>query len=1080
MPGTKSILAHLVLLCAFAGAAPAHADRDAGFQFDTSGQLLTEALKQYAQTTNQSLIFTEDLVAGVKANVLKGTYTAETALEKLLQGTGLVAVRNSAGALQIRQVAEQKASASAPAPGTSAPDAGLRIVRVDTLTGPQPDSAAPAKPLESKDDSYRGVPEMLVKGQRSSNTDIRRTEDDVQPYVVFDAEDIRNSMASDLDTFLKTRLPMNQTYEAESQSISLADRGGQSSINLRGLGADETLILVNGRRMPSVTNGLEFFQPDINGIPLSSVERIEVLPSTAGGIYGGGATGGVVNIILKRDYRGAEVAGTFDGTMAGGGARRRLDASAGFTLENGRTSIMLTGSYQESDPLLVGDREELFRPARQLFYSNNRAGVYAGFYPPPGYTTNIKSASGADLVLKSTGQSLGSPVASVPVGYAGPASDGGAAFMGTAGTYNIDLPDTAIYGTRNAVLSNPTVRAANVSLRREFTDRVEAFVDLSHYDNESRSRFAREATQYTLPDSAANPFTEAVRLRVPLAGLDFGSMLTSVSETQQIGGGLIVRLPRSWSVQAEYAWSRSRGGADYSADQITSDGKAAMIDGRLDPLRDVNARPLDFSPYYFTPDPNVGSSFNTVLKDTTLRLAGPVWALPGGPVVLSALAENREQMTSDSVQTRHNAPDVPTHEYRPPAGSTTDSFYIETTAPLVSASNARPGIRGLDLQASYRHDSTETRHRDYQAYLVNVPSPDGPFPDVPTRRRTDKASQYTLGLRYRPTADLTLRASFGEGILAPGLQQLAPLNLTPSVFLRNFLNDPKRGNEALSSWMGWTIAGSFDLVPEQSRSWSAGMILTPEFLQGFRLSVDYTLITKTDEIGSISYGTMVELEDQGFADRITRGPLTPEDAALGFTVGPIIAIDSGNINIARTELEAFDIQADYTWETAYGVFTANLVATYQPHYKQQLMSSLPESELVGYTDGPLKWRGNGGVNWRRGPWMAGWNMQYYDEYFVYGSSYSQSSRDAYVLGQGSSIIPSQTYHDMFARYRFDDTNLRRAGWLANSEVLVSVQNVFDDVLPLLATTGLEYSGYSLYGDPRLRRYSISFTKRFGL
>ena len=89
-----------------------------------------------------------------------------------------------------------------------------------------------------------------------------------------------------------------------AQALSTAQSPGApntySAINLRGLGTDETLILVDGRRMPGISLSGERLQPDINGIPLAAVERIEVLPSTAGGIYGGSAVGGVVNVIDTR------------------------------------------------------------------------------------------------------------------------------------------------------------------------------------------------------------------------------------------------------------------------------------------------------------------------------------------------------------------------------------------------------------------------------------------------------------------------------------------------------------------------------------------------------------------------------------------------------------------------------------------------------------------------------------------------------------------------------------------------------------------------------------------------------------
>ncbi|WP_340054746.1 TonB-dependent receptor plug domain-containing protein, partial [Pseudomonas sp. JAI120] len=151
---------------------------------------------------------------------------------------------------------------------------------------------------------------------------------------------------------------LRQRLTAATSGASASQLGGRtgnaSSINLRGLGADETLILVDGRRLAGFSVAGSLAQPDINGIPLSSVERIEVLPTSASGIYGGGATGGVINIILRRDYQGLEAKATYDGTFDGGGARKSIDLSGGFPLEGGKTRVMLSGAWSQSDPLLNG------------------------------------------------------------------------------------------------------------------------------------------------------------------------------------------------------------------------------------------------------------------------------------------------------------------------------------------------------------------------------------------------------------------------------------------------------------------------------------------------------------------------------------------------------------------------------------------------------------------------------------------------------------------------------------------------------------------------------------------------------
>src|SRR5262249_47516946 len=139
----------------------------------------------------------------------------------------------------------------------------------------------------------KGIPEILVKGSKNLNMDIQRTANDPQPWVVFDREEIQQSGAAEIQEFLKTRLTMDTNQQSANQSPANIP-GNVSTIKRGGLGSSQTLVLVDGRRVPTLiaANGTTPSQADLNGIALAAVERIEVLPSTASGIYGGGATGG--------------------------------------------------------------------------------------------------------------------------------------------------------------------------------------------------------------------------------------------------------------------------------------------------------------------------------------------------------------------------------------------------------------------------------------------------------------------------------------------------------------------------------------------------------------------------------------------------------------------------------------------------------------------------------------------------------------------------------------------------------------------------------------------------------------------
>src|SRR5690606_5926377 len=146
----------------------------------------------------------------------------------------------------------------------------------------------------------------------TNNLDLTRTEDDALPFLVFDAKDIQLSGAPDLQRFLQDSLPQNFNAEllgalnGDGVSVAAGNGGNPAGgmVDMRGWGANETVFLLNGVRMPKAYTGVmldnDRAAPDLRGIPLASIERIEILSSAGSAIYGTGATGGIINIITRR------------------------------------------------------------------------------------------------------------------------------------------------------------------------------------------------------------------------------------------------------------------------------------------------------------------------------------------------------------------------------------------------------------------------------------------------------------------------------------------------------------------------------------------------------------------------------------------------------------------------------------------------------------------------------------------------------------------------------------------------------------------------------------------------------------
>ncbi len=1047
--------------------------------FDLPAQPLATSLRAVANQSSTNVLFDQKLVDGLQAPALKAQLTPREAIARLLAGTGVVyefvnehtvVLASSSQALEVQKDQAQKTGGVVPPVRSGGNGAALQLARAEEKN----ETATTRQSVETDEmnTGEKGIPEMLIRGRRTSNTDIQRTEDDIQPYVVFKSEDIERSGASNLGDFFKTRLPMN-TVQATNAQQPGSSFGNQSQVNLRGLGTSQTLILVNGRRMPNIsatsitTTG--FVQPDINGIPIATVERIEVLPSTASGIYGGGATGGVINIILKRDYSGVELLGTYDNTFQSDYAQRRLDGSAGFSLEGGKTSIQLSASYSDSNRLLGGERDFTGR-ALALQLGNNPDVLNSLFFPPRGRTSNILSAFGEDLVFAGSGVSLGSPITHVPEGYAGVDTDGGAALALNAGSYNFDQAED-VQGTRSSRMADPMIESFAVSLRRELGSRVEAFVDLAAFNNKSTALIAGLPVVAVIePGSPNNPFTDPIVVNFPSPGFERDAVSDSL--TRQAAGGLIFRLPHRWTAHTEYSWSRSRFKSASYNPAISTAGLDALDSGMLDVVRDLNLYPLDYSPYAFNSPTQFFGPADTVLQDATVRVAGPTVELPGGPLNLSALVEYREEEARDFVrETNFSGGPASAFTYQPSRVQKVRSAYVEATAPFISARNALPMAQSLEVQLSVRRDEYETVVPATSG--IPIPSRDAQPAQVGLITNDVASTDFTVGLRFSPVESLALRASFGTGFLPPSIAQLFP-SVAPATSI--FVADPKREKVRRGYFpVHVTRGGNPDLTPEESESWSAGAVFTPATLPALRVSLDYTRIEKTDEIGSFLFQEILDNEDF-LPGRVTRAELTQEDIDAGFEAGAILAVNSTSANIASTELEAFDLQTDYNWTTRAGIFSLYALATYQPHLKRRILSTSDLIDRAGFIDGLVKWRGNAGLTLERQAWTFGWSAQYYDSYKVYESNAPDSAISDLVLSQGAPNIPGQTYHDLFVRYRIGAASFAR-GLFSDTEIMFNIQNVFDKVPPIIATDVAD-SGYSLYGDPRLRRYSLSLTRRF--
>ncbi len=222
---------------------------------------------------------------------------------------------------------------------------------------------------EQAQDSEKEIEKIVVTGSQIKGVDL----EGMQPMVVLSAKDIKGSGASSVSELMmqltQTRGGEGSFTTSESGATSTSTPAGQAAASLRGLGPSSTLTLINGRRIAasSFASGTQNFV-DVNSIPLAAIERIEVLANGASAIYGADAVAGVINYILKKDYQGAEVNGSYGNSFAGSNdSKYDINLVWGGELAGGNLTVF--ADYFNRDALSAQDRSYTRNPVLESNYS---------------------------------------------------------------------------------------------------------------------------------------------------------------------------------------------------------------------------------------------------------------------------------------------------------------------------------------------------------------------------------------------------------------------------------------------------------------------------------------------------------------------------------------------------------------------------------------------------------------------------------------------------------------------------------------------------------------------------------------
>jgi len=1081
----------LVAACAALAIVPGAAQaqqRPQAVSYNIPAQDLGTALTELARQSNREIYFPADLARGKRAPRLSGKMTFEDALRRLLKDTNLRYRVNSSGSV---------------------------VIEFAARTGKQGGAGeADVTATEGQDAEGRATtPDILVTGKKdwNLNLDIERTADDAQPYVVFSRQDIQRSGATSLEDFFRNNLGADNTVANSTQL-----RQSQSVINLRGLGAVNTLILVDGRRYAQANVGSGVFtQSSINGIALDAIERIEILASSASGIYGSSAVGGVINIIMRRNFHGIEATAYYGNASRLDSGEKRLSLNGSFPLEGGRTRISFTGSWQQTDGLYEGDRDYIAR-GRALLLANNPNYVSTLTSPIMGATPNILNVSNSNLILKPIygGASLGSRSTFVPAGYRGIIVDGVAPLVANAGKQNLDIgPTTAGAGAGfgNGGLSTlimPTKSYnASLTVRRDFNKWLNLYGEFGYSHYVTNQLLNPAANTYQLPSSSVdNPFTTAIRIALPVSA---GNVLTAVSSTNKRAlAGAIVKLPYGWQAAIDLTWNWNNFGGSRALPGRDLATITGMQTGTLSVLKDVNQYPVPFT-YLDQPSSGTLRPSSSTSRSYTLKLSGPLPLLRlwGGKPTLTVQLERDKQNQGEYASFNNIADGTSSITYSPPRSQQTDSAYGEIRFPIIGRDNHVPLIRELEFQLAGRYDrytgvGANTLLQCYPALDVAPPGPlpasayDAPCPQAgaaPAVFATTRnhSINKTYALRWAVSQDIAFRGSYSTGYLPPFLNQVVANDPGTGLLAGKTLinvTDPRRGNEPIGGDIlpGFGIlalpaltGGNPNVDPQRSKSLAFGTIVTPRFLPGLRLSVDWSRITQRNlyfspaQILGGAGGVATTDQQQAFNDflayhpeRFTRSTDPSTFGAYG--VGPIISADITTANYSLVRSEALDFAASYDTSLGTGHLTIQGAVTWLRDLTSQITPKSVPIQSAGVVSasfssalggaGGVAWKGNGSIIYSNEHWSLGLKGRYFGAYWL------NNAHSVEPL-QGSAKIGAQAYFDIFGTFRI----------LPKTELRGGVNNVFDRSPPINTLGSLFYS---FYGDPRRANFYLSVNQKF--
>jgi iron complex outermembrane receptor protein len=951
--------------------------------FDVPAQGAASGVAAFARQADVQLLISAADAAGRRTNAVRGAYPVAQGLGLLLAGTGLSAQPTGASTWTV-------------------------------VRDPQPGLAA----APSADPADTEVSQLVVTGSL-----IRGAPPVGAHLTVLSEKDLRQSGRATLQEVMQT-VPQNFSGPTSEATPLTGQAGGTgsgftfgTSLNLRGVGGDGTLTLLNGRRLAPSGYG-DFV--DVSIIPLSAISRVEVLADGASATYGSDALAGVVNVIFNKRFEGAQTLVRYG--VADDLDERRFSQLLGASWSGGH----VTAGYEYYKRGGLKDTDRSFTA-----------------------TSDLRPWGGRDSRLPY----------SVPGNITGPAIWVGAIPSGQNGL-NLQPGDllrgqTNLFDTHGRFWSLPAqeLNSGFVSATQELGDRIELYGDLLASRRDARYMNAGASTILTVPASnyyrqhngfgGTAPITIGYNLSADLGDIPSHHRADIVA----LDGGALVQLFGTWALDAYVSAGRSREKTDTLYQDIFRANNALTLAlASSDPATAFNpfgdggdnpASVIDSLTFPYT------TKVRSRYAAATLKVDGDLFRLPAGPVKLAAGLEYRAEdfRYAYVIPYRTGAPSSLLRE----GDRHVFALFGELRVPIVGDDNAVPGIRRLDLSVSGRFD----KYTDFGS-----------------------TTNPKVGVSYEPFEGLQVHASYGTSFKAPRLYDLnTPMGVQFYPAAKSF-GGPDPNGDGITELL-LVNGGNPDLTAERGKAWTAGVRFAPEALPGFSLDLTYFRLGFTNRIAKLAsilqplqnptpyLGSVYFLNPtQAQVDYYVSRAATVTNSLPPSINAPFEGIIISQVaNVSVVKLDGIDLELAQRWSTRLGDFSAAAAFTYYMRYQSRFSPSAPAVTVVDVLGAPIDLKGRASLSWSRGDWFASVAANYQDDYV--NDTFSPPRK-----------IKGQTNFDLMARYTFPE----QGGWLNGVSATISAVNVFDQAPPFADTGGYGFDAHNYSAVGRL--VSLTLEKRW--